>query len=132
MPLQRTRKGGRSEVPYSVIDDRHLASKLEKYSPGNESRDEGFALVSVSHCEVFLRERIPGSMHIPHDDLSEFASRFERTKEIIVYSISRQCEALPSVVRALAAEGFERVLAFEGGLEEWRDAGHPLVGTAHP
>jgi len=116
---------------YFTIDRGRLAQKLEKGSPGNESRGEGFALVSVTHRDRFERERIPGSINIPHDEIREFARRFSRSKEIVLYAASRRCDAASAVARALASEGFERVIVFEGGLEEWRDAGHPLAGTAH-
>ena len=114
---------------YEKIEGPELADRLERIAPDNEHRRNGFALVNVLPREDFARARIPGSTNIPRGQEDVFEKRFDKDKEIIVYCASRQCDASEKAARELVRRGFRRVVDYEAGLREWRDAGHPLAGA---
>jgi len=119
-----------SEAGFAAISREQLVEKFDRYSPNNEDRSEGFALVHVLGREQFARERIPGSTNIPQGQEDAFEERFDKSKEIIVYCASSQCDASEKAARELASRGFKRVFDYQAGLRDWRDAGRPVVGTA--
>ena len=119
-----------AEKKYETISSDALASRIQRTSPDNEDPNAGYALVNVLGREQFDRERIPGSANIPQGQEDDFEKRFAKDKEIIVYCGSPECDASEKAAEELARRGFQRVLDFEGGVSEWRDAGHPLTGAS--
>lgn len=119
-----------SDSQFAKISRDRLAEKLDQTSPNNEDRSEGFALVNVLGHDQFERERIPGSANIPQGQEDAFEQHFDKTKEIIVYCASPQCDASEKAARELASRGFEHVLDYEAGMSDWRDAGRAVAGTA--
>jgi rhodanese-related sulfurtransferase len=51
--------------------------------------------------------------------------------EIIVYCSSPSCTASEKAAKELEAQGYTRVLRYEGGKQDWIDAGLPLEGAPH-
>ena len=106
-----------------------LEDKLTYESLDNEDPLEGFALICVLEPKSFAREHIPRSMNVPRGEEDLLEDLFERNKEIVVYGGSETCEASVRVAEELVHRGFRRVLDFEGGLRDWREAGHELDGA---
>ncbi len=57
---------------------------------------------------------------------AEAPRKLPKDKEIVVYCASFECRASPAAARKLEELGYTRVLEYEGGLADWRDAGYPL------
>ena len=112
---------------YTSIDRLALTKMIARSKPDNLDRKEGFALVNVLGPEAFAKEHIPWSINIPRGKEDEFEARFEKQKEIVVYCASPECQASPSVARALAERGFTAVRDYEGGLKDWKAGGQPAV-----
>jgi membrane protein DedA with SNARE-associated domain/rhodanese-related sulfurtransferase len=83
-------------------------------------------LVDVRSRKLWERERIPGALPFDAADWPTADAHPHRDATIVVYC---DCPAEASAVvvaRALRAKGFGQVHPLGGGLEAWRQAGHPL------
>jgi thiosulfate sulfurtransferase len=105
-----------------------LLRRLNEQPPANEDRKEGYALVNVLEPEAYAREHIPNSINIPEGKEDEFDRQFEKTKRIIVYCSSSDCEASGSVAKRLIDQGFNQVIHYEGGMSDWKNADYPIAG----
>jgi rhodanese-related sulfurtransferase len=97
-------------------------------------QDEDVLVIDVLPYDRYLEHHIPGSISVP---LSEpgFVPRVERQtigkeQPIVVYCASASCTASRDAAKALSEAGFTDVRAYEGGIAEWEEAGHPLVSGA--
>lgn len=109
-----------------TLSREELRDRLRSEQPENEDPRSGYALVNVLGNDAFREEHIPASINIPKGEEDEFERRFEKSKEIVVYCASPDCDASPSVARELVERGFENVLDYEAGMSEWKDAGYPV------
>lgn len=98
--------------------------------PGGISAQEAQALVKAGNAVILdvrtPAERkamhIPGSTHLPLDDLSGKASKLPKEKTIICQCASGLRSA--SAAKQLAAQGFT-TLNLSGGIASWQAAGLP-------
>ena len=107
-----------------TISADQLRKKLNVEPPNNDDPKEGYALINVLPGESFREDHIPDSINIPKTQLSDFEKRFDKSKEIILYCASYDCPASSDVSRALQDNGFNNVVDFEGGMEEWKEEGY--------
>jgi rhodanese-related sulfurtransferase len=93
--------------------------------------DIGLHVWNVLTDEYFKGELIPGSRRVPVDRLGEALRRSSLTKDaaIVVYCAGPACPQSRQAAEKLAAFGYTRVEAYEGGLEAWRQAGFGIVGS---
>ena len=93
--------------------------------------DVGLHVWNVLTDEHFKGELIPGSRRVPGDRLAEAVRRSTLAKDaaIVVYCAGPHCPASRQAAEELAAFGYTRVEAYEGGVESWKQAGHAVVGT---
>lgn len=93
--------------------------------------DVGVHLWNVLTDEYFKGELIPGSRRVPVDRLGEAVRRstLARDASIVVYCQGVHCPSSRQAAEKLAAFGFTNVEAYEGGLDEWKQAGLGIVGT---
>jgi rhodanese-related sulfurtransferase len=91
-------------------------------------------LIDVLSEDAFENEHIPGSENIPYENNDAvFADKVEnladsKDAEIIVYCASTDCPASSRAARSLEKAGFTNITAFEGGLQDWKDASYDLEG----
>lgn len=114
----------------STIDRAELEAKLRDEKPNNHDPERGWALVNVLDEETFADQHIPDSINIPGDSLDRFEKRFAKSKEIVVYCASPDCEASPRAAQALAERGFTDVAHYPGGMERWRAADNRVAEGA--
>jgi len=93
-----------------------------------EKLDDGddFILVNVLSEEQFRKEHIPNSINIPLGEIGRRRDELDPNKEIIVYCKNFECEASPKAAKKLEKLGFEDVVDYEGGIEEWKKQDHPI------
>jgi rhodanese-related sulfurtransferase len=93
--------------------------------------DVGLHLWNVLTDEYFKGELIPGSRRVPSDRLGDAVRRSTVAKDaaIVVYCAGPHCPASRQAAEKLAALGYTRVEAYDGGIESWKQAGHGVVGT---
>jgi ArsR family transcriptional regulator len=85
-----------------------------------------FLFWNVLTDEYFKGEMIPGSRRVPLDLVGRVASSLPKDSEIVVYCGGPTCPQSRLAAEKLAALGFDRAAAYEGGIEEWRAAGHAI------
>lgn len=93
-----------------------------------------FLFWNVLGAEYFKGEMIPGSLHVPLDQVGREAARLGLAKdaEIVVYCAGPHCPASRQAREQLSRLGFTHARAYEGGLEEWHAAGLALTRFAPP
>jgi nucleoside-diphosphate-sugar epimerase/rhodanese-related sulfurtransferase len=107
------------------------ATQLKRMIDG----DEQFELINVLSEKDFQKEHIPGSSNVPVDrkDLAtavEDRVSGDKDHKIVVYCASPQCDASSKAAQALERAGFTNVQRYEGGMQEWKNAGHPIESGA--
>jgi rhodanese-related sulfurtransferase len=109
-----------------IIDRESLKRSLDK---GTE-----FTIINVLPEKDYDKEHIRESINIPFND-RDFEKQVEQTvgsKEtpIVVYCYNSTCPASKNAAEKLEEAGFTHVLAYEGGIKEWKDADYPVEGSA--
>ena len=76
----------------------------------------------------FKGEMIPGSRRVPLDTIVREVSEAPSPKgeEIIVYCGGPTCPQSLQAAQKLTDLGYTNVKAYEGGLEEWKNAGNKI------
>jgi rhodanese-related sulfurtransferase len=76
----------------------------------------------------FKGEMIPGSRRVPLDTIGREESETQSPKgeEIIVYCGGPKCPQSLQAAQKLMDLGYTNVRAYEGGLEEWKNAGNKI------
>lgn len=87
-------------------------------------------LINTLPYDAYEAKHIPGSLHIPTDDIDRVKDLIpDKGEEIVVYCANSDCDASPNAAEKLMDMGYENVLDFEAGLAGWRQAGYELRGT---
>jgi len=89
----------------------------------NEEAKEDFVLINVLPREEFNKAHIRTSVNVPHES-EDFAARVERiaggkSRPIVVYCGSFDCDASTRAAAKLDEAGFEEVFDYEGGTRDW-------------
>jgi rhodanese-related sulfurtransferase len=88
---------------------------------------EDFVLIDVLSRESYQREHLPGAVNIPVNEVNEESvARLPKDKDIVVYCGSFECMASSMAARKIEELGFTRVIDFEGGIADWKEAGYPV------
>lgn len=91
-------------------------------------QESDFVLIDVLGKTSYAKRHLPGAISIDaHEE--DFIRQVERRvpdkdKEIIVYCSSFSCQLSPRASSKLIDEGYKNVVDFEGGLQDWEDAGY--------
>ena len=82
--------------------------------------------------EYFSGEMIPGSRRIALNRIGReiHDSNLSWESEIVVYCAGPKCPQSAMAAQKLSDFGFTNVRAYEGGLEEWKNAGFPVEQIA--
>jgi rhodanese-related sulfurtransferase len=82
--------------------------------------------------EYFHGEMIPGSRRVPLDQVGRevAGAGLAKDAEVVVYCAGPQCPQSRYAAEKLEGLGFSNVRAYEGGLEEWKQAGHDIERVA--
>jgi len=90
----------------------------------------GLAVINTLTKESYDKCHIKGSMNVPFDVLEAVARSWDKkTSDIVVYCANKDCPISRNAFKKLCEMGFEKVVAFEGGIDEWRSKGYPTEGT---
>jgi rhodanese-related sulfurtransferase len=86
---------------------------------------------NVLNDDYFKGEMIPGSRRVPLAELTRTlaASTLPKDAPVVVYCAGPHCPASREAAEAMTALGYTNVSAFEGGLDDWKQQGHGVVGT---
>ncbi len=90
---------------------------------------EDFVLVNVLDSKVYEEGHIPGSINIPFMEVELVAPLLLKKNEtVIVYCLGPACTASETIAGKLEQMGYTDVIRYTGGMEQWKEAGHPLEG----
>lgn len=92
--------------------------------------EDSLLLIDVLSEDSYVERHLPGAVNVPVGE-PEFINRVEtlaqtKTRDIIIYCTDRDDRTSPLAAEQLRQAGFTRIVVFEGGMAEWRDAGLPL------
>lgn len=95
-------------------------------------KDGSAVVVNVLGKPDFDRVHIKGSVSIPLDLLEQGElEAIGEQKNVITYCKSLTCGASKNAARILKDMGYN-AMAYEGGIQEWKDSGLPVEGTDFP
>lgn len=91
--------------------------------------DDDFVLVDALSPRHYESSHLPGAVNLPY----EFVDRAEtvlpdKKTEIVVYCMSLDCAASKEEARELEEMGYDNVLHYAGGKQDWMRAGLPIEG----
>ena len=97
------------------------------------NRRDKFTLVETLAEDHFRQGHLPGAINLPPDKIHDRASKVlpDKSAEIVVYCSSATCTASERATEELERQGYERVLRYVGGTQDWVDAGMSLEGAPH-
>jgi rhodanese-related sulfurtransferase len=103
-----------------IISTAELEQRLQK---GGELQ-----FWNVLTDDYFNGEMIPGSRRVQLDRIGRELreSNLSKDAEVIVYCAGPQCPQSAMAAEKLQEFGYPNVQAYEGGLEEWKAAGHAI------
>ena len=98
----------------------------------DELLSAGAVLVDARSFPSYEQAHLAGAVSLPFahfdDHVAEFKQQFSPMQILITYCSGYGCPDSFDLGVRLMQEGYLDVLAYEGGLPEWRDAGRPLEG----
>lgn len=105
-----------------IINHKEMEERLEFHGD--------MVLIDVLPEESYQQEHLPGAVNIPYND-ENFIAKVEnyvmhKNDEIVVYCAHKECTASDKAAEKLQEAGYKNVADFEGGLKEWKKAGHQL------
>jgi len=115
-PLSEQMKGAGSATTVQTISKDQLLEIIKSNS--------GVQIVNVLSPEYYGKGFIKGSLKIPLEQLDSRMGELDKTKEVVTYCASSTCSASMKAAEKLAANDF-KVKAYEGGINEWSEAGLP-------
>lgn len=103
-----------------TIDREALRQKLD--------RREAVILLEALPEKYFLHSHLPGAINLPLDRLEEIAKAelADKAAEIVTYCANAACKNSGIAAEKLAALGYSNVRAYEGGKQDWIEAGYPV------
>lgn len=97
---------------------------------------EEFMLVNSLNKQNFEERYIPNSLNISintegfDEKLLELIP--DKTKKIIVYCSHFECPTSEKAIKRMVELGYTKVTDYAGGMDDWIEAGYPVVGTLFP
>jgi rhodanese-related sulfurtransferase len=90
-------------------------------------RGDDFVLVEALSQEHYRSSHLPGAINLPYEFVDE-AERVlpDKKAEIVVYCMNPDCVASAEEARELEEMGYERVLHYAAGKQDWIKAGLPV------
>ena len=86
-------------------------------------------VVNVLDKELFNDCHIKGSIHIPFEEVEQFANKIDKNSHVVFYCSNYMCTASGSSARLFSKLGFKNVWAYEAGMAEWHQAKLPVEGS---
>jgi len=90
-------------------------------------RGQGIVVVEALGPAYFEEAHLPGALNLPHDQVDELAPRLipDKDTEVVVYCSNLACQNSVIASRRLVQLGYRNVFEYEGGKQDWIEAGLP-------
>lgn len=93
-----------------------------------KQRDAVF--LDIRYEDEFQNGHLPGAIWVPTnaslDRKVEIVDSLDKDQLLVVYCNNEKCHSAKNFAGFLIHYGYKKVLLFEGGLEEWNNAGYPV------
>src|SRR3954452_11292590 len=104
-----------------IITQEQLKAKID--------RGDDFVLVDALSQKHYQSSHLPGAINLPYEFVDEAEKVLpDKKAEIIVYCMNPECVASAEEARELEEMGYERVLHYAAGKQDWIKAGLPVEG----
>ena len=92
-------------------------------------RGDDFVLVEALSQKHYANSHLPGAINLPYEFVDEAEKVLpDKTAEIVVYCMNPGCLASREEARELEEMGYQRVLHYAAGKQDWIRAGLPVEG----
>ncbi len=126
-----------------VVSAADLAARLRRENPGlaADRPPRGLLLFDLREPRDFAIGHLPGALSLPFlhfsDDFGKavaagWPGADRATMPLVLYCYGIDCVRSRKAGAQAASLGFRDVLWFRGGVEEWRQAGYPLLDSPLP
>jgi rhodanese-related sulfurtransferase len=115
------------------------AVSAEEAASGQMARDRvkrlldagAIVLVDARPAREYQAGHIAGAISVPYENFADYYSDLTATvphgSVIVCYCQSETCDDSENLARELRFMGYERVLLYKGGWDEWSAAGYPTA-----
>ena len=86
--------------------------------------------VRSTTAQGLQRQRIPGALHVPLQEVGQHLERLPRDRDIILYCACPNEASAAKAAKVLMAHGFRHVRPLRGGLDAWIAAGYTVEEIA--
>jgi rhodanese-related sulfurtransferase len=117
---------GRNHQAVKAVLSAHIGSFLPKVGMQDllKAMKRSELLIDARTKQDYEKGHIDGAINIPvnssPEEIKRVMSPFPATKRIIVYCQSSRCGFAKNIVQKLFRQGFQNVLLFQGGWEQWQ------------
>jgi rhodanese-related sulfurtransferase len=86
---------------------------------------ENFKLVEVLSREQYAGGHLPSAISLPVNEIIDSAGKIfpDKKEKIVVYCMSFECQASTAAAQMLQGMGYENVLDYKGGKQDWLSGG---------
>jgi rhodanese-related sulfurtransferase len=92
-------------------------------------RRDDFVLVEALSQQHYQSSHLPGAINLPYEFVDDAEKVLpDKGAEIVVYCMNPDCVASSEEARELGEMGYERVLHYVAGKQDWIRAGLPVEG----
>lgn len=113
-------------IAYEIYTSRSGGTAV---SPAEAVRllNQGAVVVDVRNREQFEVGHVIDARNLPSADIAKAAETLKKYRDKVVIACCETGMTSSAAVRALQAQGFEKVVNLRGGLQAWRADNLPLV-----
>jgi rhodanese-related sulfurtransferase len=121
--LNRLRRAVVTKFPHS--GRRHTVKTISTENlKALKDRNSDLTLVNTLAADAFQKTKIPGAINVPLES-DDFTARVEqaagdKSKPVVVYCASSQCNSSEKAARKLESAGFTAVSRYTGGAAAWQ------------
>lgn len=94
-----------------------------------DSAPQSLYVINVLGSKEFEDCSIVGSVHVPFEQVTNYAKTLPKTAEVVVYCSNYMCTASGEAYKIFTNLGFDKVWAYEAGMAEWYQQGLPVKGS---
>lgn len=86
---------------------------------------ENFRLVEVLSREQYAEGHLPSAISLPVNEIIDSAPKIfpDKKEKIVVYCMNFDCQASTTAAQILRGMGYENVLDYKGGKQDWLSGG---------
>lgn len=130
-PVQTPQSTPAAEEAPMITDGEFATGELPKERVRTIMKAGTATIIDARGEDEFAEGHIPGAMNVPYEKLMEYTDQLELVpidSPVICYCRSVTCDLSDDLARELRLMGYEKVVLYRGGWDEWSEAGFPAEG----